>query len=182
MIRINLLPYHEAAKKENIKRQVTILAGSFVIFLLLLFYARISLSSSIGTLEEQIKEKESHLVVLTKKLGDIEGLKRSIKELEQKLSVITGLEENRHFPVNLLEEMARLVPNKDVWLEKISETGTDLKIEGVARNNMAVARYMKNLELSKMISSVSLISTKQRDISGNQLQQFSLSCALKKKG
>ena len=180
MIRINLLPYREAAKKENIKRQVTIIAGSFFIFLLILVYFQIYLSSSIGKLEVKIKEKDERLIVLTKKLGDIEGLKRDIKELEQKLSVIKGLEADRFFPVRLLNELAQLVPQKDIWLEKISETGSDLRIEGVARDNRVVARLMKSLEFSSFVSSVSLISTKQKEVSGFKLQQFTLSCVLKK--
>jgi len=180
MIRINLLPYHETAKKENIKRQVTIIAGSFIIFLLSLVYLQISLSSSIGTLEEKIKEKDQRLVVLKKKLGDIEGLKRSIKELEQKLSVIKGLESDRLFPVRMLDEVAQLVPQKDIWLEKISENGSDLRIEGIARDNMVVARFMKSLEMSSIVSSVSLVSTKQKEEAGFKLQQFTLSCALKR--
>lgn len=180
MIRINLLPYREAARKENLKRQISILAGSFIVFFLLMVLGKISLSSSIGDLEKNVQQKEDRLVVLKKKLGDIEGLKRDTKELEQKLAVINRLEENRLFPVHLLEEMARLVPNDDIWLEKVSTTGAELQIEGVARNNVVAARYMKQLELSKLVSSVSLVSTKRREISGYELQQFTFSCVLKK--
>jgi type IV pilus assembly protein PilN len=181
MIRINLLPYREAAKKENIKRQITIVAGSFIIFLLILVFFKISLISNLSTLEAQIKDKDEKLVVLTKKLGDIEGLKRDIKELEQKLSVIKGLEADRFFPVRMLDELAQLVPQKEIWLEKIAETaGSGLRIEGVARDNMVVARFMKSLEFSSFISSVSLVSTKEKEVSGIKLQQFTLSCVLKR--
>jgi type IV pilus assembly protein PilN len=180
MIRINLLPYIEAAKKENLKRQIVLIAGSFVIFLLVLAYIQIWLITGIGTLERKIKEQDDRLVVLTKKLGDIEVYKRDIKELEQKLAVIRGLEENRLFPVRMLDEFSMLVPTKDVWLEKLTETGSDLRIEGVARNNIIVANFMKSLEFSSIVSSVNLISTKEKTISGFQLLQFTLSCALKK--
>ncbi|MDO8724216.1 MAG: PilN domain-containing protein [Syntrophales bacterium] len=180
MIRINLLPYHERKKKENLKRQITIIAGSFIIFLLALIYIQIALSSSIGTLEKKVKENDDKLVVLTKKLGDIEVFKQDIKEVEQKLSVIKGLEESRFFPVRMLGELAMLTPTKDIWLEKLSETGPELRIEGVARDNVIVARFMKSLEFSSIVSSVSLISTKQTEVSGFKLQQFTLSCVLKK--
>lgn len=180
MIKINLLPYHETEKQEDLKRQITIIAGSFIIFLLAMIYVQVSLSSSIGTLEKKVKEKDDRLVVLTKTLGDIEGLKRDIKELEQKLAVIKGLEQNRLFPVRMLDEMAMLVPAKDMWLEKLSGTGPELRIEGVARDDIVVARFMKNLEFSSIVSSVSLVSTKQMEISGFKLHQFTLSCALKK--
>ena len=180
MIKINLLPYREAAKKENIKRQITIIAGSFVIVLLALFYIQLSISSSISTLEEKIKEKEARLAMLTKKLGDIEGLKRDMRELEQKLAVITGLEENRLFPVRVLDEFTILVPSRDMWLEKMSGAGLDLRIDGVARNNIIVAKFMKSLELSSIVSAVNLLSTRHVEVSGFPLLQFSLSCVLKK--
>ncbi len=180
MIRINLLPYREKEKKENVKRQITIVAGSFIIFLLALVYFQISLTTSINALEQKIKEKDDRLVVLTKKLGDIERFKRDIRELEQKLAVIKGLEANRLFPVHMLDEMALLVPIKDMWLEKLTESGAELRIEGVARNNIIVARFMKSLEFSSIVSSVSLVSTKQREVLGFPLLQFTLSCTLKK--
>jgi len=180
MIRINLLPYRERIKKENLKRQIIIIAGSFFIFLLALIYSQIVLSSSIGTLEKKVKENDDKLVVLTKKLGDIEVFKQDIKEVEQKRSVIKGLEESRLFPVRMLGELAMLTPTKDIWLEKLSETGLELRIEGVARNNVIVARFMKSLEFSSIVSSVSLVSTKQTEVSGFKLQQFILSCVLKK--
>lgn len=180
MIRINLLPYRERIKKENLKRQITIIAGSFIIFLLALIYIQIALSSSIGTLEKKIKESDEKLAVLKKKLVDIEVFKQDIKGVEQKLSVIKGLEESRFFPVRMLDELAMLTPTKDIWLEKLSGTGPELRIEGVARNNVIVARFMKSLEFSSIVSSVNLILTKQTEVSGFKLQHFTLSCTLKK--
>jgi type IV pilus assembly protein PilN len=181
VIRINLLPYHEQAKKENIKRQITIIAGTSVIFLLTLIFFHISLSSSVGALEKKIKDGESRLAVLTKKLGDIEVFKQEKKEFEQKLAVIKKLEGNRLFPVRMMDELAMLVPSKDIWLEKLSETGPDvLQLDGVARDDIAVARFMKSLEFSSFLAAVNLVTTKQVEISGFKLQQFTLSCVLKK--
>lgn len=180
MIKINLLPYREIARKENIKRQVTIIAGTFVVFLLTLIYCHISLISSVGTMEKKIKDGQDRLAVLTKKLGDIEVFKKDKKEVEQKLAVIKGLEENRLFPVRMMDELAMLVPTKDIWLEKLTETGPEIRLEGIARDNIAVARFMKSLELSSFIASVDLVSTKEKGVSGFKLQQFTLSCMLKK--
>src|SRR3972149_7935751 len=176
MIRINLLPYRERIEKENLKRQINIIAGSFIIFLLALIYIQIALSSSIGTLEKKIKESDEKLAVLKKKLIDIEVLKQDMKEVEQKLSVIKGLEENRLFPVRMLGELAMLTPTKDMWLEKLSGTGPELRIEGVARNNIIVAPFMKSLEFSSIVSSVSLISTKQMEGSGFKVQRVYFLC------
>ena len=180
MIKINLLPYHETEKKEDLKRQIIIIAGISVIFFLVLTSSHIYLSSSISTMEGKIKDGENRLVVLDKKLGDIEVFKKQKKEAEQKLAVIKGLEENRFFAVRIMDELAMLVPAKDVWLVKLTETGPEMRIEGVARDNAAVSRFMKSLELSSFVASVDLVYTKEKEVSGFKLQQFALLCVLKK--
>jgi hypothetical protein len=55
-----------------------------------------------------------------------------------------------------------------------------VSIEGVGRDNIAVALFMKNLELSKYVQSVDLISSKQVDMFGVKVNQFSLSCVKKR--
>ena len=179
MIRINLLPYREKEKKENLRRQITIITGSFILFLLVLSFLQLSISASISNLGREVKDVENRLVVLTKIAGDIEVFKADKNDLEKKLNIIKTLEENRLVPVRMLDELTTLVPTNNLWLEKFSEKGKDLRIEGVARDNMAVARFMKNLELSNYIKSIDLVSSRQTEISGIKLQQFVLTCTLK---
>ena len=146
MIKINLLPYHEKAKKENISRQISIIAGSFIFFILLLIYVQIQLTSTISNLASQVKEAETTLADLNKKIGDLEKFKTNKKELEQKLAVIHTLEENRLAPVKTLDDLAALVPSKNIWLTKITQKGNNFKIEGVGRDNITVADFMKTIE------------------------------------
>jgi type IV pilus assembly protein PilN len=180
MIKINLLPYREKAKKENFARQVFIVAGSFVMFLLLLVWAQIWVKSAISDLDTQIKESESLLADLDKKIGNLENFKKDKKELEQKLGVISTLEENRLAPVKALDSLALLVPPKDIWLVKIIQKGDKITIEGLGRDNIAVADFMKSIEKFDPIKSVDLVSSKKTEISGITLQQFNFSCFLKK--
>jgi len=179
MIRINLLPYREKEKKENLKRQIIVITGSFIFFLLLLVFFQRSISMSITNLEKEVKNSEDRLVVLTKIVGDIEVFKADKNDLEKKLKIIKTLEENRLAPVRMLDELTMLVPANDLWLEKFSEKGKDLRIEGVARDNTVVARFMKNLELSNYIKSIDLVSSRQTESSGVKLQQFVMTCALR---
>jgi Tfp pilus assembly protein PilN len=44
--------------------------------------------------------------------------------MEKKLSIIQRLEENRLYPVRMLDQFTSLVPVKEIWLEKIAEAGT----------------------------------------------------------
>jgi type IV pilus assembly protein PilN len=179
MIRINLLPYREKEKKESLQRQIVIIFGSLLLFLLILISGHLYLGMTIRGLEKQIKEAEAKLVVLDKKVGDIEGFKKDKKELEQKLGVINTLEGNRFFPVRMLDELNMVVPPKDLWLDRVAETGKDLRIEGVARNNGILARFMKDLERAGFVHSVDLIVSKEKEIAGVKLQQFILTCVMK---
>ena len=180
MIKINLLPYREKKKKENLVQQIWIFAGSFIVFILLLVWLQVWINSSISNLKSKIKESEASLTELDKTIGDLDKFKNDKKELEQKLGVIATLEENRLAPVKTLDNLAMLVPSKNIWLIKITQKGDSVNIEGIGRDNVVVADFMKDLEKFDPIKSVDLISSKNTDIAGVPLQRFIFSCILKK--
>jgi type IV pilus assembly protein PilN len=131
-------------------------------------------------LELQVKESEATLVTLDKKIGDLDKFKKDKKELELKLGVIKTLEENRLAPVKTLDDLAMLVPQKSIWLSKLTQSNDKLTIEGVGRDNIAVADFMKTMENFTPIKSVDLVTSKKTEIAGITLQQFNFSCILKK--
>jgi type IV pilus assembly protein PilN len=180
MIKINLLPYREKARKENLNRQIVLLSGTLALLLLIILVVHLYFSMSISGMEKKILEADARLIVLNKKVGDIEGFKRDKRELEQKLGVINSLETNRLFPVRMLDELNLLVPSREAWLEKITQTGQELRIEGVALDNGTVARFMKSVEKAGFIQSVELVVSKEREVAGAKLQQFTLNCLIKK--
>ena len=155
MIKINLLPYREKEKKENLTQQIFIIAGSFIVFILLLVLLQVSINSSISDLKSQIKDSEALLVDLDKKIGNLEKFKANKIELEQKLEVIATLEENRLAPVKALDNLALLVPSKDIWLVKITQKDNNIKIEGIGRDNIVVADFIfviiKNILVLRII-------------------------------
>lgn len=182
MIKINLLSgsVREKEKKTNIARQLAVILVSSVIFVILIAAVQLYTMRSIMNLEADIKTKESRLVVLKKILGEIDNIKVEKRILEKKLEVIKRLEEDRLYPVRLLDEINVLVPIKDIRLTKVSEQGSQLSIEGVGRDNIAVALFMKSLELSRYIQSVDLISSRQADQAGTKVNLFTLSCVKKR--
>ncbi|MDA8124175.1 MAG: PilN domain-containing protein [Deltaproteobacteria bacterium] len=180
MIRINLLPYREKEKKENLRRQIVLIAGSLVLLLLILVSVYLYFIVSIKGIESHIKDAEAKLVILNKKVGDIEKFKKDKKNVEQKLAVIKSLEGNRMFPVRMLDELNLLIPAKEIWLDKFVQAGEELRIEGIAKDNGTVALLMKSLEKASFIQSVDLLVSREKEVAGVKLQQFTLSCVLKK--
>jgi type IV pilus assembly protein PilN len=82
--------------------------------------------------------------------------------------------------VRLLDEINNMVLPREIQLTKVSEQGQQLNIEGVGRDNIAVALFMKNLERSPYIASVNLLFSKQATVSNAKVYQFSLSCVKKR--
>lgn len=179
MIKINLLPYHEIAKKETHLRQITLIAGGTVLFLLCLAVIYLWATGSVKSLEDEVKGKEARLVALNKMVGEVDRIKKEKQVLERKLAVIGELERGRVYTVKLLADIASHVPIGSVWLEKLLQASGGIQIEGKARDNFAIVQLMKNLEASPFIQSVELVSSKQIEEAQVKLQQFQLSCVLK---
>jgi len=180
VIKINLLPYHEIEKKETHLRKVTLfMSGMGVIFLgLALFY--LWMAHTVSVREGELKGKEDRLALLTKMVGEVDRLKADKQALEKKLAIIADLERGRAYTVRLLADVASQVPMGEVWLEKMVQNVTTLEIDGKARDNFAIVHLMKNLEGSPFIQTVELGSSKLVEEAGYKLQQFHLTCSLRR--
>jgi len=180
MIRINLLPYREKEKKANIQSRMILHATFLSLFLLVLGSVYFYFSSDIDGLRNSVREEEAKLAALNRQVGEIEALKRNRQEIEQKLAAIRSLERDRLFPVRMLDELNMLIPARDLWLERITQTGSDLRIEGVARNNDVIARFLQGLQKAGFIRRADLIATREKEIAGSRLQQFIVTCTTRK--
>lgn len=180
MIKINLLPYHEREKKENLARQIIIIAGLFVLFILCLVWLQLYMVFQVKHLEAKLADSRQTLKILDAKVGDLEKFKQQKAELELKIGVIGTLEENRLLPVKTLDDLSMLVPQKSIWLVKIAQSYDSLTIEGIGRDNIVAADFMKTIEKFPLIQSVDLVSSKKVEIADITLQQFIFSCKMKK--
>ncbi|NLA41387.1 MAG: hypothetical protein GX874_08270 [Smithella sp.] len=180
MIKINLIPYHEKEKKENLARQIVIMAGTFLLFIICLVGVYAYTAFQADCLETKLTTSRETLKALEARVGDLEQYKKQIAELELKLAVIGTLEENRAYPVKMFDDLAMQVPQKSVWLTKIGQSNDGMTLEGIGRDSIAVANYMKTIENFSAIQSVDLVTSKKVEIADATLQQFIFSCKLKK--
>lgn len=179
MIRINLLPFRAARKRENIRRQVSISGLLFLLFLLLLGVWFIHLNSNLSTLKGKESSKKTELAGYQKELNEIKKLEKDINEINTKLDVIKNLEKGKTGPVLLLSTIADAVPKDKLWLTSLSEGNGKLTLTGTAMDNETVALFMNNLEAAKdVITSVELKSAIGKEIKDYNLKvsDFSLEC------
>jgi type IV pilus assembly protein PilN len=178
MIKINLLPFRAAKKRENIKRQMTVYGLVVVLLLAGMAYFFIQLSSQLAQLQDQQQKLKLELDGHEKTLARIAELEKKSKEIKSKLDVIKDLENKKTGPIRLLDEIAMAVPKDKLWLTSLSETAGVLKITGTAMDNETVALFMTNLEKSPHVTSVELVSAKLQNLAQFRLNvaDFALEC------
>jgi type IV pilus assembly protein PilN len=178
MIRINLLPFRAARKKENIRKQISIYILSVVCLVTLMGYLFIDLSREIKALEADKAAKKKELATYAETTKKIKEIKSKISEIQAKLDVIKELEKKKTGPVHLLDELAMAVPKEKLWLSSLTEAKGVLTLMGTAMDNDTVALFMTNLENAEHILSVDLESTRLKSLPKYKLNvtDFILKC------
>jgi type IV pilus assembly protein PilN len=120
MIRINLLPFRAARKKENIRKQVSIFLLSFAFVLVALIWYNFSLGSKINRLDTQLKTTKKQKAAYQEINKEIKEIKTRLAVLESKTSVIDTLEVNRKEPIKLLDAMTSVVIPNRMWFTSFS--------------------------------------------------------------
>lgn len=176
MIRINLLPFRKARKKENVRQQVSIFILVLIFLTLGMSYFALVLNRKIQDLDDRIKiskQQLSELTVLTKEIDDI---KKKLDTIKKKTAVIKNLEQDRKSSVILLDTMTNMVIPGRMWFTSLSTISDSVEIHGLALDNKTVADFMIRLEGSKLFSSVNLKTLKQQTIKDVGLKNFEISC------
>jgi type IV pilus assembly protein PilN len=178
MIKINLLPFRAARKKENIRRQISIYVLTVVFVLAVTGYYFLKLNRDITMLETEKTQKKKELATYAQTTKKIKALRIKIDQIKGKLKVIQELEKKKTGPVLLLDEIATAVPKDQLWLTSLSEREGILTLRGTARDNNTVALFMTNLEKQENINSVDLNSAQLKELKTHQMNvtDFVLTC------
>lgn len=176
MIRINLLPFRKARKKENVRKQVSVFVLVLIFLILGMSYLALALSRKIENLDSRIKTSTQQLSELTVLTKEIDEIKKKLDTIKKKTAVIKNLERNRKSSVVLLDTMTSMVIPGRMWFTSLSDISEAVEINGLALDNKTVADFMIKLEGSKLFSGVSLKTLKQQAIKDVILKNFEISC------
>ena len=177
MIRINLLPFRVARKKENIRRQISI----FLLLIALtgagLFYLTLLVNQQIQTVKDETAAVKQQIAKYKAKAIRVQKIKKDLKILQQKLAVVRSLKSQRNKQVILFDTMTDLVVPDRMWLSDLKTTAQTVSVKGIAFDNPTIAEFMKNLEKSVLFSKVDLKTAKTKKFKGDVLlKEFELSC------
>jgi type IV pilus assembly protein PilN len=179
MIRINLLPFRAARKKENVRRQLTVFFLSMVLLVVAVFAVQWWLSSRVSSLDKKLKQTQAELEKYNKINQEIADIKKKLENLNKKMAVMVELESNRHAPTRLMESMAQVVVPKRMWFTKLEEKENTVNLTGIALDNKTVADFMVRLENCGLFSTVNLKTLKQTVLQNSNLKSFAILCVKK---
>jgi type IV pilus assembly protein PilN len=175
MIKINLLPFRAARKKENVRRQVSMFLLTVAFVSVALFYYNSHLADKVVDLTADVALREEELRTYQKKNREVAALKKQLEILVKKTEVIESLAVKREEAVRLMDTMTRVVVPDRMWLTSFSASETQISLSGTAIDNRTIAEFMLRLEAVDRFNNVTLQSSRQVQIQSNlYLKQFSI--------
>ena len=146
MIKVNLLPFRTARKKENIRQQVSIFLLSIIFVALSMYSYNISLNNKINEYNVKIENIKNEVAKYDKIVKEIADIKNKLGVLNKKTSIIKNLGLNRKEPVRLLDTMTFTVIPKRMWFTNLEAKEKIVTIKVIALDNKTVADFMTRLE------------------------------------
>jgi type IV pilus assembly protein PilN len=175
MIRINLLPKEEKPSKAALLwgRIFTWALISAAIVLVVGVGWHILRSYEISSLKSDIEDARMEQDKYRKEADLVAELTQKRKVISQRIEVIEDLDKNRFLRVQLLDELARSVPEY-VWLYSFSEAAGTASLRGRAFSNLAISRFMDSLESKAHVDSVYLRVIRREQLDGTPVLNFEL--------
>jgi type IV pilus assembly protein PilN len=180
MIRINLLPFRLARKKENIRRQVSIFFLSLVFIILALGWVFFLLNNEISRTQNEVAQVKNESLKYKKKADRVSQIKKNLAILESKLAIVENLKERRNEQQILLEQLADRIIKTKMWLSSVNAKAQTVFLKGVAFDNPTIAAFMRKLEGSQLFATVDLKRSQTKVFDDNiRLKEFEISCTKK---
>ena len=177
MIRINLLPFRAARKKENVRRQISVFLLSFALIIIAVVYWNIWLGNRITKLKVRNKDTITQIAKYDKINKEIAQIKKALSTLEQKIKVIETLEGSRKDAVIFMTSMTDLIVEERMWFTSLDAQGSKITIRGIALDERTIVDFMNNLEKTEgLYANVTLKTLTQQKIQGRMnLKSFDIS-------
>lgn len=170
MIKINLLPHRQIRRAER-QREFGLMASLVAIAMAaILFVSWSYIKAQIETQQERNQRLQDEMARLDKEIAIIANLKEQIKHVLERKQIVEGLQSDRNQAVQILDELARLLP-EGVHLKSIKQIEGEIDLKGVADTNARVASLVHNLSGSSIIHNPNLVEIKASN-NQQELKQY----------
>ena len=178
MMRVNLLPWREARRKEQ-RKHLGVLSG-MVLALGLAVVALVhgAIATYIAAQDDRNKFLKTENTRLEKEIEEIKKIQDEIAALLARKQVIERLQADRAQAVYLLDQLVRQVPD-GIYLKSLKQQGLRVHLEGYAQSNARVSTLMRNLQSSPHLERPDLVEIKAASVANKRISEFTMNVNLK---
>lgn len=174
MVKINLLPIKTELRQKALVEHVALLSLCIVLIFILSWFVQTSINHKKESLQQEMTSTKLEITKLTAEAGEIEKFKQQKQELEKKLNIIKDLNAKKSGPVEILDQLSLLIPEK-AWISSMENKGNGLVLSGIAVDNPTIAGFMKSLQASPYFTGVELELSQQEGAN----HKFTIKCQIK---
>ena len=179
MIRINLLPHREQAKKARRTQFYTLVGMVVVLAAVIVLLGWTAIGGYIANQESKNQMLQKEIANLDKDIAEIKRLKEQTAALLERKKIIEDLQRDRGETVYLLSEMVKQVP-EGIYLKSLKQDGVRIHLVGYAQSNARVSTLMRNIEGSPWLEKPDLKSIKAVTVANRRLNEFVLDASFKR--
>ena len=179
MIRINLLPHREDARKQRRQQFFTLLGLVAVLGVAIAFVAYTFINRDIEQQDGRNSFLKLEIAKLDNEINEIKRLREQTQALLSRKQVIEALQSNRAETVHVFNELVTQVP-EGVHLQTIKQSGGTINIVGYAQSNARVSQLMRNLDASPALQNPVLVEIKSAEVNRRKVSEFNLNVAIER--
>lgn len=155
MAKINLLPWREERRKQQLQEFVVILGMVAIAAIIVAFGWKLAKERAVEDQKSRNSYVETQISELEQSINEIEELQRRRDALVERMNVIQGLQGNRPSIVHFFDQFVATLPD-GVYYRSIKQSGTKFDVTGVAESNNRISNLMRALEASEWFANPNL--------------------------
>ncbi|MCJ8296533.1 MAG: PilN domain-containing protein [Colwellia sp.] len=178
MAHINLLPWREEALKAQQKEYFTVLAAVCLIVLVLVLTINFYFQARIDGQNTKNQYLKNEIAQLDIQIAEIRTLNDKKAALEKRINVVEQLQRSRNVGTQVLDEIAKIIPN-GIYITEMEKQGNTLQLIGKSESNNHLANMIRAVELSDLFIDATPESITADDGSPKLLSSFKMKVKIK---
>jgi len=180
MLRINLLPWREEARRERQRQFLYSLVGTLVLGAILVLVVGLFFDQKISVQEARNQKIQTEINRLQQRIDRIAELERTRNRLLSRKQIIEELQASRSLTVELLDKLAKTIP-VGVTLTDVRQQGQRVSLLGTSQSNARVSAYLHSLEEMDLFSNPELqyVRASTQPASRTEAYEFAINVSLR---
>ncbi|MFZ5757319.1 MAG: PilN domain-containing protein [Pseudomonadota bacterium] len=155
MAKINLLPWREELRKQQLQEFVIVLVMVVLAAGLAAFFWQWTAKNAVEDQNKRNVYIEQQIGLMEENIKEIDELQKRRDGLIERMNVIQSLQGNRPVIVHVFDQLVSTLPD-GVYYREVIQRGDKFEISGIAESNNRVSNLMRSLDSSPWLKNPQL--------------------------